>query len=153
MDVATDTENQTAIRELVARLVTAARAKDIDAVMSAYAPEMLAFDIVAPLHRAGAETFREPWQKVFELYRSPINYEVHDLSITADDNLAFSQSLNRLGYLAERDEFMVRPFDCRLRAPARARPRRARARLGTRRPSAPRPSGKSRFASCRECTQ
>ncbi len=89
--------DETAIRELVNGLVRAIRAKDIDGVMSAYAPGIVAFDIVPPLQYVGAEAFRKPWQEVFEAYRDPIQYEVRDLSITAGDDVAFSHSLNRIG--------------------------------------------------------
>lgn len=88
-------KNEAAIRELIDRLAKAVRAKDIDGVMSVYAPEMVAFDIVPPLQYVGAEAFRRPWQEVFELYQN-VNYEVRDLSITAADEVAFSHSLNRI---------------------------------------------------------
>ena len=63
------TKNQAAIRELIGGYVKAVRAKDIDGVMSVYAPEIVAFDIVAPLQYVGAEAFRKPWQEVFERYQ------------------------------------------------------------------------------------
>jgi uncharacterized protein (TIGR02246 family) len=92
----TSTKNATAIRELVDRFVKAVRAKDINGVMSVYAPDMVAFDVVPPLQYAGAEAFRKPWQDVFERYQDPIHYEVRDLSIVAGDDVAFSHSLNRI---------------------------------------------------------
>src|SRR5205823_9795069 len=90
------TKNEAAIRELIDGYVEAVRAKDIDGVMSVYAPEIVAFDVVPPLRYVGAEAFRKPWQEVFERYRSPIHYEVRDLSIIAGDDMAFSHSLNRI---------------------------------------------------------
>ena len=42
------------------------------------------------------------WQKLFESYQSPIEYEVRDLSITASDDLAFSHSLNRISGITQR---------------------------------------------------
>ncbi len=89
--------DESAIRELIDGLVRAVRAKDINGVMSAYAPGIVAFDIVPPLQYVGAEAFRKPWQEVFESYRDPIHYEVRDLSITAGDGVAFSHGLNRIG--------------------------------------------------------
>ena len=64
--------------------------------MSAYAPELVAFDVVPPLQFVGAEAYRKPWQEFFELYQNPIDYEFRDLSITAGDDVAFSHSLVRL---------------------------------------------------------
>jgi uncharacterized protein (TIGR02246 family) len=88
--------NEAAIRDLVDRLVKAVRAKDLDGVMSAYAPGLVAFDIVPPLQYVGAESYEKPWREVFELYESPLQYEVRDLRIIAGDDVAFSHSLNRL---------------------------------------------------------
>jgi uncharacterized protein (TIGR02246 family) len=89
------TTNETAIRELIDGFVEAVRAKDINGVMSVYAPDLVAFDVVPPLQYVGAEAFRKVWQEVFETFQSPIPYEVRDLSITAGDDVAFSHSLNR----------------------------------------------------------
>lgn len=88
--------NEAAIRRLIDDYVQAVCSKDIDGVMSVYAPELVAFDVVPPLQFKGAETYRKPWQEVFERYRDPIRYEVCDLAITAGDDVAFSHSLNRI---------------------------------------------------------
>jgi uncharacterized protein (TIGR02246 family) len=90
-------KDEAAIRELTDRLVKAVRAKDLNGVMTAYAPNMVAFDIVPPLQYVGAAEFKKPWQELFELYEGPLDYEVRDLSITVGDDVAFSHSLNRIG--------------------------------------------------------
>ena len=87
-------QSEAAIRELIDRYVKAVNAKDIGGVMSVYAPDMIAFDVVPPLQYVGAEAFSKPWKEVFERYRV-IQYEVRHLSIIAGDDVAFSHSLNR----------------------------------------------------------
>jgi len=89
--------NDAAIRELIDGFVKAIRAKDIDGVMSVFAPEVVSFDVGPPLQHGGGEAFRKRWQELFESYQGPIDYEVRDLSITAGDDVAFSHSLNRIG--------------------------------------------------------
>jgi uncharacterized protein (TIGR02246 family) len=89
------TKNETAIRELIDGLVTAIRAKNLDGVMSSYASDLVAFDIVPPLRFVGATELKKPWQDVFDRFET-IDYEVRDLSITAGDDVAFSRSLNRM---------------------------------------------------------
>jgi ketosteroid isomerase-like protein len=76
--------------------VEAVRARDIDGVMSIYAPELVAFDIVPPLRYVGADAYRKPWEEVFSSFQGPIGYEIHDLSITVGDDGAFTHSLNRI---------------------------------------------------------
>ena len=90
-------KNDAAIRELIDGFVKAIRAKDINGVMSVFAPEVVSFDLGPPLQHGGGETFMKRWQELFESYQSPIDYEVRDLSVTAGDDVAFSHSLNRIG--------------------------------------------------------
>jgi ketosteroid isomerase-like protein len=90
------TTNEAEVRELIDGFVRAISTKNIDGVMSVYAPELVAFDIVPPLQYEGAAAFRKVWQGIFELFQDPIQYEIRDLSIIAGDDVAFSHSFNRL---------------------------------------------------------
>jgi uncharacterized protein (TIGR02246 family) len=87
--------NEGAIRDLIDRCVNAIRTKDIEAVMSAYAADVVAFDVIPPLQYVGADAYRKVWQELFDTFQSPIPYEIRDLTITAGDDIAFSHSLNR----------------------------------------------------------
>jgi ketosteroid isomerase-like protein len=64
--------------------------------MSFYAPDIVSFDIVAPLRDVGAEAKRRQWVDAFAAYRPPLKYEVHDLAITVGDDVAFAHSVNRM---------------------------------------------------------
>lgn len=92
----TRTTDEAAIRALVDGFVNAIRAKDLHGVMSAFAPEVVSFDFGPPLQHGGGDEFTKRWRELFESYRDAIDYEVRDLGIMADDNLAFSHSLNRV---------------------------------------------------------
>jgi ketosteroid isomerase-like protein len=76
--------------------VEAVRARDIDGVMSIYAPELVAFDLVPPLRYVGAGAYRKRWEGAFSSFQGPIGYEMHVLDITMGDDVAFVHSLNRL---------------------------------------------------------
>lgn len=84
------------IQRVIEDGVEAIRAKDLDGVMSMYAPELVSFDIVPPLQYVGADAYRKQWKEVFSSFPGPINYEVVDLSITVGDDVAFAHSFNRL---------------------------------------------------------
>jgi uncharacterized protein (TIGR02246 family) len=84
------------IRERIEDLAKALNAKDIDAVMSLFAPNLVSFDIVPPLRYFGADNKRRAWQEAFAAYTGPFAYEVHDLNVTTDGELAFVHSLNHL---------------------------------------------------------
>lgn len=95
-------KDETAIRALLDAFVKAIRAGDIDAIMSAFAPDVVSFDLGPPLQHGGGEEFRKRWQMFFEMHRLPIDYEVTDLGITIGGDVAFSRSLNRTGSAPER---------------------------------------------------
>jgi len=87
------------IRQRIEDLAKALNAKDIDGVMSLYAPNMVSFDIVphfGTLRYVGADNKRRAWQEAFAAYTGPFAYEVHDLNVTTHGELAFVHSLNHV---------------------------------------------------------
>jgi uncharacterized protein (TIGR02246 family) len=84
------------IQRLLDEGIRSLRDKNIEGVMSLYAPEVVTFDIVPPLRYLGADALRKLWEEVFFVYQGPIDYEIHDLTITVGDDVAFSYSLNRI---------------------------------------------------------
>src|SRR4030095_5552229 len=54
-------KNEAAIQELIDGFVKAIRAKDINGVMSAFAPEVVSFDLTPPLQHGGGEPLVRPW--------------------------------------------------------------------------------------------
>jgi len=84
------------IRQRVENWANALRAKDIDGVMSLYAPNNVTFDITPPLRYFGADNKRRRWQEFFAMSTGPIAYDVRDLNVTTDGDLAFVHSLNHV---------------------------------------------------------
>jgi ketosteroid isomerase-like protein len=83
-------------RGLLNNCIKAIHDKDIEGVMSIYAPNVVSFDIVPPLQYIGADAFRKVWEEVFLVYQGPIVYEIHDLDITVGGDVAFTHSLNHI---------------------------------------------------------
>ena len=44
----------------------------------------------------GTDAFRTVWEEVYSSFQGPIAYELHDLTITVGDDVAFAHSLNRI---------------------------------------------------------
>jgi uncharacterized protein (TIGR02246 family) len=84
------------IRKRIDDWVNAFRGKDINSVLSFFAPETVAFDLVPPLAYTGRDAYRKQWEKLFASFPGPIEYEIRDLNITAEHDLAFSHSINRI---------------------------------------------------------
>jgi len=84
------------IRQRVEAWAKAIRARDIDGVVSLYASDIVSFDIGPPLRYAGTDSKRRAWQAMFAGYDGAIGYEVTDLNVTTDGDLAFAHSLNHV---------------------------------------------------------
>ena len=84
------------IRQLVDAFAAAVRAKDVDAVMSNFAADVLTFDVVGPLQHVGTDAARKRTEEWFASFDGPIGYQIRDLTITAADDIAFCHSLNQV---------------------------------------------------------
>ena len=89
-------EGEADVRARIDTLAAAIRAHDLNTAMSVYAPDIVSFDFEPPLQHVGAEAKRRNWTAVFDAYRRPLGYEVHDLRIAVGDSVAFTHSLNRI---------------------------------------------------------
>ena len=93
------TEAEALIRQRVEDAVKALRAKDIDGVMSLYAPNLVSFDIAphfGALRYFGADNKRRAWQEAFATFTGSFDYEIHELNVTTEGELAFVHSLNHV---------------------------------------------------------
>jgi uncharacterized protein (TIGR02246 family) len=87
---------QAQIRDVMADWVTAACAKDVNRLMSHHAPDVLLFDVVNPLRYAGVDAARTRMEDWFSSFQGPINYEMRDMTIAADEDVAFCHSLQHV---------------------------------------------------------
>jgi ketosteroid isomerase-like protein len=91
---ATVSEQQ--IRGIMDQITLACRAKDVDALLAHYAPDVTAFDLVEPLRYAGTGTVKARAVQWFSSFLGPIHYELRNLKISAGDESAFCHSLNHV---------------------------------------------------------
>jgi uncharacterized protein (TIGR02246 family) len=93
----TRTDEEAQIRRLIDDWAKAARAKDIDAIFTHYAPDILAFDAIGQLQFNGTDAYRKHWEACMSMCSGPMIFEVHDLDIEARGDLAFGHYLGRCG--------------------------------------------------------
>jgi uncharacterized protein (TIGR02246 family) len=89
--------SESEIRALLDDFVQAIRDRDLDGVLSVFAPDVVSFDLGPPLQHGGGTEFRRRWRALFDAHDGAIDYEVRDLEITAGGDVAFSRSLNHFG--------------------------------------------------------
>ncbi|GBO54189.1 ketosteroid isomerase [Pseudanabaena sp. lw0831] len=87
---------ETVISAIINERVQAVRDKNVNALLSNHAPNILSFDVINPLHRIGVDMIRERVERWLSSFQSSIGYEVRDLSIKSSDELAFCHYLYRV---------------------------------------------------------
>jgi uncharacterized protein (TIGR02246 family) len=87
------TRDDAPIRERMAAMAHAFRAKDLAALMAHYAPDAVTFDVRPPLHVRGADGYRENFEAWFASVQGPIDNELRDVRITMSDDVAFGHYL------------------------------------------------------------
>jgi PhnB protein len=91
----TPATSQAQIRAVLDEWAAALRAKNAEGVVRHHAPEFLLFSLAPPL--VSADTDAKGLQAWFDTWQGPLAYELRDLTITADDAIAWCYGLTRLG--------------------------------------------------------
>ncbi|WP_418957111.1 YybH family protein [Streptomyces tritici] len=89
------TNHETEIRAFLADRAIAQQTKDLDKLMSFYAPDAVYYDAVAPLRFTGEEEIRRNFQRWFDGYEGDITLETHDLTLAVGGDTAFAYMLHR----------------------------------------------------------
>jgi uncharacterized protein (TIGR02246 family) len=86
---------QSEVSALLDRWSEAARSKDIDRLMALYAPDIVYFDVVPPLHITGSAAVRRNFLRWFDGWESAIGQDIHDVKILASADVAVASMLIR----------------------------------------------------------
>lgn len=81
------------IRAVLDRWAQASCAKDLDGIMACYAPDVRAFYAIASLQFKGVQDYREHWKYCLGLAPGDMVFKIHDLDITASEDIAFGHFL------------------------------------------------------------
>jgi uncharacterized protein (TIGR02246 family) len=92
------TRSEAEIRDLLARWEKGFLARDIDAVMSVYAPgdAVVAYDVGPPLQYKGKEAYRKSYEAFFAAYQGPLELEMRDARVVVSGDVAFIHSLEHI---------------------------------------------------------
>jgi uncharacterized protein (TIGR02246 family) len=85
------------IRAVIDALAAAVRARDVDAMLTHCAAEVVVFDMVPPLAHEGTEAIRRVWTSALAALEGPAEYETQQVDIVAHGDVAFSRALTRFG--------------------------------------------------------
>jgi uncharacterized protein (TIGR02246 family) len=87
-------DHETEVRALLASRAEAQQTKDIDRLMSFYAPDAVYYDAVPPLRFTGTEEIRRNFLRWFDGYVGGISLETHDQTLVTRGDTAFAHMLH-----------------------------------------------------------
>ena len=85
------------IRARLDEWVKATRAMDIDEIMAFLTPDVRSFDCHSRFQLNDAAAYREHMEACFPCMQGPMIFEIHDLDVTAQDQVAFCHASVRCG--------------------------------------------------------
>ncbi|NRQ41601.1 nuclear transport factor 2 family protein [Rheinheimera sp. YQF-2] len=100
------------IRDMVSRYVNAVRAKDISRIADLYTDDVVAFDAILALQFKGKAAYIEHWHTCMGYASGDMHFEVHQLNVSANEQLAFSHSVNLCGCTNEQGEMQSSWMRC-----------------------------------------
>jgi uncharacterized protein (TIGR02246 family) len=87
--------DEAAVRALEAQFAAAVGAKDVDAIMKVYAPDVFVFDVVPPRQYVGAAAYRKDWEAFMAGFKGPVKFDISDLAVEVAGPAAWSHSIQR----------------------------------------------------------
>src|SRR6186997_2379715 len=96
-------QKQTEIRKVFDTLSDAARRRDLSALISCYAKDVVAYDVLPPLALRGVEAYRKSWELGFSMTEGPFNVEYEDIKIVSGDDVAFVHALEHCVTVDKKD--------------------------------------------------
>jgi len=113
---ATASDDKSSIEALETRFSEAFIAKDVNALMEAYAPgaRLFVFDVSPPRQHVGWQDYKKDWQELFAAFPGPATFSISDLDITVIGSVAYSHSIQTAQFAGKdgsRMDLVVRVTD------------------------------------------
>lgn len=95
---------ETDVRNVINSWQKAVSTCNLDNIMVFYAPDILSFDAISQLQFRGIAAYREHWQACMEMCKNDLVFAIHELHVTAADDVAFGHYLTRCGSASQGEE-------------------------------------------------
>ena len=90
----TTRSDEPAILAVIDAIAKAVRSNDLEGLVAHFAPEVVVFDMLAPLEHKGVDAVRQSWSMVLEPFEGAVEYDVDHLGILAGGDIAWSRGLS-----------------------------------------------------------
>jgi len=80
--------NEEQIRQLIENWAAAVKQKDINNILAHHSNDLIMFDVPPPFQSVGIDAYRKTWDTFFKYAKLGV-FDIQELKIVADDNVAF----------------------------------------------------------------
>jgi uncharacterized protein (TIGR02246 family) len=87
--------DETELRALIARWSKAVRDQDIAGIRADHDSDVLMFDVPPPFLSRGLDAYMATWETFFAWQAKPVQFDLHDIAITAGNDVAFATAVGR----------------------------------------------------------
>ena len=94
--------DKAAIEAMYHRFDDAFEKKDVDGIMSLYAPDVFVFDVIPPRQYASWDAYKKDWVDLFAANPGPITSHIDQLSITVVGSVAYTHYVDA-GTMTDKD--------------------------------------------------
>lgn len=89
------TNGETEVRNLVENWAGAVRRRDFAGILRNHSPNILMFDVPPPLQSKGIDAYKKTWDLFFAWSHDPVVFDIAEMSVTADGEVAFVAAIMR----------------------------------------------------------
>lgn len=98
----------TDLRHLTESWARAIRARDLAGVVANHTDDVVFFDVVPPIELRGIDAYRASWSQFFAWLGRRGTFELHDLELTAGEDVAFGHGTIRCSGTESSDALTIR---------------------------------------------
>lgn len=88
--------DEAGVRQWISDFTKAFDARDHDAIMALYAPDVVAYDVAPPLQFAGKEAYSQDWATFLGQFKGSLTMELKDEHIEVSGDLAIIEALEHI---------------------------------------------------------
>jgi len=110
-DLTSPKENEIQIRQLIENWANAVRNKDMQTILAYHSDNIVMYDVPKPFQSVGIDAYRKSWELFFKYTKLGV-FDIHELNIVADENVAFAFAKMQCADKSNSEEYI--PLDFRL---------------------------------------
>jgi len=101
--------NENQIRQLIENWAAAVRTKDIEGIVAHHSDNFVMYDVPGPFQSIGLNEYRKTWDLFYKYTKLGV-FDIDELTIVADENVAFAYAKMHCADKSDSDDFVRLDF-------------------------------------------